>query len=310
MARDVQAHKTSTVMIKAAPASVYAGSDIALQVRVSCPSKCNLQSGRVRIAADEGTVVQEVELVSFDGVANETDEFVVSAPTKPGEYTWTAVFATQESADILHEESSTPFSFVVKPHTTSMAVWDVPSPIVFNTRFKIKVGVKCCAECALAGREVEIYDHAGAKVVTGALGHIRWSDTGALYWAEVELNAPSAEGDYTWEAKFLNPDPEIPHEGASYPYSFRTARQPEHVVKVNVLDKDTNAPIKQADVILHPYRGYTDERGMAMLMVPKGEYALYVSANEWQTFQTTVKVASDVAISAELLLAPVEDTSG
>jgi hypothetical protein len=45
-------------------------------------------------------------------------------------------------------------------------------------------------------------------------------------------------------------------------------------------------------------------------MVPKGEYALYVSAAEMQTFQTSIKVSSDVTIGAELLVAPVEDTSG
>ncbi len=310
MTREVQAHETSASMVKAALAEVYAGSDIALKVKVSCPSNCNLQGGKVRIAADAGAVVKEIELVSFDGAAYETDELVVKAPTKPGEYTWTAVFAAQEKAGIIHEGSSAPFSFVAKPHTTSMAVWDVPSPIVFNTRFKIKVGVQCSAECKLAGREVAIYDHAGTKVATGTLGDVRWSDTGALYWAEVELEAPGAEGYYAWEAKFPKPDLELPHEGASYTFTFVTARQPEHVVTVEVIDKDTNTPIKHADVILHPYRSNTDERGMARLMAPKGEYELYVSGSGRETFQTTVKVASDVAVRAELLVAPVMDESG
>jgi hypothetical protein len=118
--REVQAHETSASMVKAALAGVYAGSDIALKVKVSCPSNCNLQGGKVRIAADAAAVVKEIELVSFDGAANETAEFVVKAPTKPGEYTWTAVFAAQEKAGILHEESAAPFSFVVKPHTTTL----------------------------------------------------------------------------------------------------------------------------------------------------------------------------------------------
>ena len=297
-------------MVTTAPAELYAGSDIALKVKVSCPSNCNLQGGKVTIAADDGAAIKEIELVLFDGAANETGEFVVEAPTKPGKYTWTAIFAAQDKPGILHEESSAPFSFVVKPHPTSLAVWDVPSPIVFDTRFKIKVGVQCSAQCNLAGRDVEIYDHAEAKVATGTLGDVRWSDTGALYWAEVELKAPGTDGHYAWEAKFPKPDLELPHESASYTFSFRTARQPEHVVTVEVLDKDTQTAIERAEVILHPYRGYTDERGMAMLMVPKGEYELYVSAAEKQTFQTTVKVASDIAVRAELLVPPVEDTSG
>ena len=85
--REVQAHETRASMVKAALAEVYAGSDIALKVKVSCPSNCNLQGGKVRIAADAAAVVKEIELVSFDGAANETAEFVVKAPTKPGEYT-------------------------------------------------------------------------------------------------------------------------------------------------------------------------------------------------------------------------------
>lgn len=310
MTRGVQAHETSASMVKTALAELYAGAEIALKVKVSCSLKCNLQGGKIRIADDEGAVVKEIALVSFDKAANETDEFVVKAPTKPGEYTWTAAFAAQEKEGISHKESSMPFSFVVKPHTTSMAVWDVPSPIISNSNFKLKVGVQCLAECNLAGKEFSIYDHAGAKVATGTLGDVRWSDTGALYWAEVEIEAPSTEGYYTWEAKFPKQDLELPHEGASYAFAFRTARRPEHVVTVEVLDKDTSAPINHADVILHPYRGYTDERGIVSLMVPKGQYELYVSALDKKTYQTTVKVTSDVTRKAELLVAPVEDTSG
>lgn len=310
MTRKVQAHETSTSMVKAASAELYAGTDIALKVRVSCPSACDLRGKIVKII-DQDAVVQEIFLTEFYGTVNETDRLIVKAPTKPGEYTWTALFPAQEKEGVLHQESSAPFSFIVKPHhATSMAVWDVSSPIVFNAKFKLKVGVKCSAECRLTGKKVEIYDHEGAKVATGTLGDVPWSATGALYWAEVELEAPTVEGCYTWEAKFPEPELELPHEGASYTFVFGTARQPEHVVTVEVLDKDTNTPIKHADVLLHPYRDYTDERGMARLMVPKGEYELYVSKNKYEIFQTTVKAASDVAVKAELLVAPVPDDSG
>jgi len=76
------------------------------------------------------------------------------------------------------------------------------------------------------------------------------------------------------------------------------------VVTVEVIEKDTRTPIKNAHVLLHPYRGYTDERGVAKLEVPKGNYELYVSKNEYETFQTTVEVANDVAVKVELLVVP------
>jgi len=294
-------------MARAAPAKLDAGTNIALKVRASCPSGCDLRRNIARIIAQDGEVVKETELTEFDETGNETDEFIVEAPIEPGGYTWTAVFPAQHKEGVLHEGSSAPFSFSVRRHATSMAVWDVPSPIAFSEEFRIKVGLKCFAECGLAGQEIEVYDHEGAKVATATLGSVPWSGTTALCWAEVELEAPGTEGYYTWEVKCRKPDLELPHEETSYTFGFRTARQPDHVVTVEVIDKDTKTPIKNADVLLHPYRGYTDERGLARLMVAKGEYELYVSGSGKETFQTSVKVASDVAVRAELLELIVED---
>jgi len=301
---EVESHQTNTEMIQSAPAEVDAGTDMALKVKVSCSSNCNLQGGKVRIVDDEGAVVKETELVSFDGAVNDTDEFVVHAPIRLGEYTWSVVFPAQEKQGVLHEESSTPLVFKVKPHSRSMAVWDVPSPIAFNDKFKIKVGVRCSAECNLMGNKIEIYDHEGGKVATATLGDVPWPDTSALYWAEVELEAPGTEGSYSWEVKLPKPDLELPHEEASYKFGFITARAPEHVVTVEVIDKDTKTPIENAYVFVQPYSGYTDDAGVAKIGVTKGEYKIYVLKGEYKDFQTTAEVASDIALQAELLFDP------
>lgn len=306
MTEESQAHETSTSMVQASPDELDAGVHIALKVKVSCPSACDLRGKIVKII-DQDAVVQEINLTEFYGTVNETARLIVKAPTKPGEYTWTAVFPAQEKEGVLHQESSAPFSFIVKPHhATSMAVWDVPSPIAVGDRFRMKVGVKCSADCNLTDKQIEIYDHEGSKVATEKLGHVPWPDTGTLYWVEVELESPGTEGYYRWTVKFPEPDLELPHEEASYQFAFTTARPPEHVVTVEVIDKDTKTPIKNADVLLHPYRGYTDEGGVAKLEVPKGEYEIWVSKYKYKTFQTTVKVASDVAVKAELLVVPHE----
>lgn len=310
MSEEVKAHETSTSMLEAAPAEVNAGSDIALKVRVLCSSSCDLRGKNVKIIAQGAAVKEmEIELTEFDETANETDEFFVKAPFEPGEYTWTAVFPAQEKEGVLHGESSTPFSFIVKPHATSTSVWDVPSPIVFNTRFKIKVGVQCSTECKLTGKEVEIYDQEGGKVATETLGGVPWPGTDALYWAEVELKAPGIEGRYRWKVKFPKPDLELPHEEATYTFAFGAARQPEHVVTVEVIDKDTKTPIKNADVILRPpiYRGSaytsrTDDAGVARVSVPKGEYHICASNDGYKSFTMTAEVASDIAVKAELLV--------
>jgi hypothetical protein len=308
---EVKAHETSNSVIKAGPAEADAGTVMAFKVRVSCSSACDLRGKTVKIIAQDAVVKEmEIELTEFDGVVTETDEFVVKAPTKPGRYTWASVFPAQEKDGVLHGESSAPFSFIVKSHITSMTVWDVPSPIVLRTKFKLKVGVRCSAECKLAGKKIEIYDHEGVKVATGTLGDFPWPDTAGLYWAEVELEAPGTEGYYRWETKLPTTDLKLPHEEASWIFGFSTARPPEHVVTVEVFDKDTKTPLKNALVALHscstPYRNRTDDGGVARVSVPKGDYKLSIVQTDYEMFEMTVEVASDVAIKAELLFAPAD----
>jgi len=331
---EVKAHETETAMVQAAlakeessapfsfvvkphatsiavwdvPSPIALGDEFKLKVRVSCSSACDLRGKMVKIIAQDA-VVKEIELVSFDGTVNETDEFVVKAPIELGGYTWTAAFPAQETEGVLHEESSTPFLFIVKPHTTSIEVWDVPSPIALGDEFRIQVGVKCSAECKLTDKKIEIYDHEGAKVATGTLGDVPWSAATALSCAEVELKAPSLEGRYRWTAKFPKPDLELPHEGATCTFAFGAARQPGYVVTIEVIDKGTKTPIKNAQVLLRPhtyrgsaYRSRTDDGGVARVSVPEGDYQLYASGDDKDTLLPTVKVASDVTIKAELLV--------
>lgn len=303
MTEEVKAHETSTSMIGASSARFDAGADMALKVRVLCPSACDLRGNTVTIMAQDAAVKQ-IELGFFDGTANQTDVVVVKAPTMPGEYTWTAVFPAQEKEGVLHEESSAPFSFTVKPHATSMAIWDVPSPVAIGARFRIKVGVKCSAECSLEAKKIEVYNAEGKKVATGTLSSVPWSGTNALYWAEVELEAPSTEGRYTWTVRFPKPDLGLPHEECAGTFAFATAKPPEHVVTVEVIDKDKRTPIKGAQVVLHPYRGCTDDAGVTRLRVPKGEYTVRVFTDNYVDFQTSIEVTANAALKAELRFLP------
>ena len=311
MTEEVQSHQTNTEMIQSAPPEVDAGTDIALKFKVSCPSACDLRGKTVRVSAQDSAVATEVALAGFEEEINETDEFTVKAPIELGACTWSVVFPAQEVGGVLHEESSTPVVFTVKPHSTSIAVWDVPSPIAFNDKFKIKVGVKCSAECNLLDKEIRICDQERKKVATGALGGVPWPGTSALYWAETELEAPGAEGYHQWRVTFPKPDLELPHEEASYHFAFRTARPPEHVVTVEVTDKRTKTPIKGARVALHSsgtqYTSRTDDGGVARVSVPQGGCELRVLTHGYKELETTVEVASDVVVKAELLKVLAQD---
>ena len=308
MTGEVQSHQTKMEMAQPAPPEVYAGTHMLLRVKVSCASGCDLRGKRVRIKGADSSVAIDVALDSFQEQVNETDEFKIKAPLEPGRYTYIAVFPPQQEEGVLHEESSAPFSFTVKQHVTSIAVWDVPSPVALNASFRIKAGVKCSAGCKLTGTQIDVYDENGEKVASAALGEIPVQQTSALYWAEVELRAPDAERRYTWAVRFPEPDLDLPHDQASHTFGFTTARPPEHVVTVEVIDKDTQTPRKNARVTLQAsgaaYRKLTDDTGVARIDVPKGKYILYVMVPTYQDFQTTVDVASDAVIKAQLSAAP------
>jgi hypothetical protein len=301
-----QAHETNTELIQSAPTEVDSGTDIALKVKVSCASGCDLRGKTVRVIAQDGTVAKEVALTGFEQKMNETDEFAVKAPIELGECIWSAVFPAQEVSGVIHEESSAPLMFKVKPHSTSIAVWDVASPIALSHKFKIKVGVKCSSQCNLTDKEIRVYGQKGKKVATGALGGVPWVSTSALYWTELDLEAPGTEGYYRWRVKFRKPELELPHEEASYHFAFTTARPPEHVVTIEVVAQTTQIPIKNAHVVLRPqgghvYAGYTNEGGVAKLQVPNGGYEMYASkGNEYDTFETTVEITDDACVKAEL----------
>ena len=79
-------------------------------------------------------------------------------------------------------------------HATRVVVWDVPAAVEPGAAVRVKVGVKCAADCSSAGRRVEVRDEQGHVVASGAVGSAPWPGTSALYYAELELRAPEAEG--------------------------------------------------------------------------------------------------------------------
>jgi hypothetical protein len=291
------------------PIEPEAGSAVAITVGVSCASGCDLTGGTIRLVAEDGSLLDEVELADFDGTINQAVATGIKAPAAPGHYTWEAVFPAQTLSGNLHQESRATLSFEVKPHTTSMAIWDVPAPIAVGTGFSAKVGVQCPHACALTGAEVEVYDQLGAKIGSGTLADTPWPSTDKLYWAEVSLQAPAAKGYYEWIAKFPPSESPIAHEGSTYTFAFTADAAPEHVVTVEVTREDTAEVLPEADVTVmkkegFPYRGRSDEAGTARIHVPKGDYVVYVIQDEYAPFEIEVSVGDDALVKAEMLYTP------
>ncbi len=190
----------------------------------------------------------------------------------------------------------------MKPHSTSVVVWDAPSTIECGEGFSVKLGVKCSSECRPDGWTVEVRDQDGEKRATSTLNGEPWPGTAALYYTELDLSAPDAEGLYTWEAKARVDGLDIPHAECVARFGVRVVPTPECLLTVVAIDMESQTPVEGAKVVVHPYSAFTDERGVAEVRVPKGEYRLFVSGKKYFPFRSDGEMKTDVTIRAELAL--------
>ena len=190
-------------------------------------------------------------------------------------------------------------------HDTRVVVWDTPPAVERGKRFVVKVGVTCSAKCRPDGWQVEVRDHHERRA-TATLSEEPWPGTDALYQTEVALVAPNAEGLHTWEAAALTGASEetggraITHPDGSARFGVRVVSAPACLLTVVAVDAESRTPVEGARVVAHPYRAVTDERGVAEMRVPAGEYRLFVSGRGSVPFRFDGEVRADTTIRAEL----------
>ena len=291
-----------TFSVEVSPGEVDAGAEMTLKAKASCSPAADLRGQALQIMDQDGALVERAELTEFDGESNETSEFAVKAPVEPGAYTWLAVCPALATAGPPSEETSAPFSFTVKPHSTRVVVWDVPSTIESGETFSVKLGVNCSSECRPDGWTAEVRDQDGGRRATVTFGGEPWPGTSALYYAEVELSAPDTDGLHTWEARALADGLHLPHAEAVASFGVRVVPAPECLLMVVAVDMESQTPVKGAKVVVHPYKTFTDERGVAEVRVPKGEYRLFVSGKKYFPFRSDGEMKADVTIRAELVV--------
>jgi len=196
---------------------------------------------------------------------------------------------------------------VTVEHETSVAVWDLPTPVVIGERFSAKIGIRCSAECRLTGKLFEVRNEAGTRVGEGSLSEEPWPGTRALYWAEVLLDAPPCEGSFTWSAGPVAADLGSSHRQGSADVSFCTVGPPEHTVEVEVVRGDTGDPIDKVEVRMGIYRASTDEQGMARFELPSGEFRLIAWKPGFATDSASVEVIGDLEVRVEAWYVPETD---
>jgi hypothetical protein len=282
------------------PPDVFVGADFVLKARVSCSDGCELAGVAVKIIAPDGSALRE-----FATGAGGTLDASLQAPPRAGEHIWRLVFGAHEVDRIRHEETTVATGISVKPHLTSLAVWDIPSPVVTGEKFAIKVGAKSSAEAALGGGRIDICDEAGIVLAQGCLSLAPLSGTSALYWAELELSAPATPGMHAWSARFAPDDLSLEHGAASYRFDVVVVPPAEHRLIVRVIERETAIPIADAQLRLGAYRAVTDASGRAEIAIPKGSYNLTVWKVGYEAPQTSVEVNADVTV--EVAVSPVPE---
>jgi hypothetical protein len=302
--KTVRAHGPRMCAVEVSPREVDAGAELTVTCRVSCPHGCDLGGQSVSIRGSDGAELATAELTVLDNDAYVTSACVLRAPIDTGQHVYRAVLAAQERGGVSHEETSTEFSFATKAHAASVNVWGLPSAIAAGERFSFKVGIKCSSGCKLTGKQLSIFDHEGAQVGAGSLRDDVWPGTSALYFAEVEAKAPLRAGDYRWQVEAPASDSGVPHAAGSFTFAVKIVSATDHEVTVVAFDSTTQAPINGAHVLLHPYRAFTDENGVAKVKVAKGRYKLFVSGFNYIAYQAIVDVAGDITTRAELTVEP------
>jgi hypothetical protein len=292
MAANAHGRRACTIGVE--PREVDAGAELMVTVEVRCAHACDLTGQRVSFRAADDAELASAELGERNGETC-VARAVLRSPSEVLDHVCRAVL----SADALHEEVATTFSFATKPHAMSVHVWDVPSAIAAGECFRFNVGVKCSAACNLTGRQMRILDHAGAPVVVVSL-HDLWPGTSALYFAEVEAQAPPMTGDHQWRIAIAGSHSGVPHADGSCDFTVQVVGAPDHEVTIEAFDRDRQTPIADAHVLMHPYRAFTDANGVAKLKVVRGSYKVFVSGFNYIGFEDSIDVLADVAVRAEL----------
>jgi hypothetical protein len=303
MKQDKATAEIGIALTGAPPASVDAGAEFSVSALLAWPNTVPREGAIFAVRAGERTLH---EGALPEARADSTVSLTVRAPDEVGEHRLRLIVASGEEA-AERAEGALDFALTTVPHETSLAVWDVPSPVVRNARFDVKTGAKCTSHCALAGKVIEIRDESGKLIGSGALGDAALPGTAALAFTTISLKAPRKLALHSWTASFAPSELKLPHGSAMSRFSFVTVAEPEHSVSVTVVNKQTKKPIAGAQVRLGVYRAETNESGAAKVRVPKGAFPLVVSRPGYKMPERNIEVVKDVRVRIVAEQLPPED---
>jgi hypothetical protein len=292
-------HSITVDIVQPVSTHIEVGADIAIKVKVRCAEACDLRGTAITVFDGSKSVIT-AGLSSFDGSTYQTEDLHLKAPHWAGEHAWSVAFPTHDVAGVAHSGGAAALCFNTTPHMTSIAVWDVPTPIVAGRPFAMKLGVRCSALCHLGGQVIEVRDESELRVGHGILNGTVWPGTAALYVAELTLTAPPSVGASSWTASFAEASLGLAHSSSFAVFRVLTAVPPDHKVTIEVTDTIFHVAIEDVDVRLGPYRASTGANGVAHLELPAGMYELTAWKPGYDDAPSrTVEVRSDLIIHLE-----------
>ena len=190
-------------------------------------------------------------------------------------------------------------------HEISLAVWDLPSPVVIGRRTTLKAGISCPCGCSLARTTIDVRDEQGATIGSGRIGPDVWPGSSALHWVELDVTAPDVEGAHTWTVHATAPD-EM-HAQLEGTVRVLASRPPEHRVTIDLIEQGSGRRLADVELRVGAFRATTDEEGRAQIDVPAGRYDVHawkigydlLSIAEDITNRTTLRLERAVAAQAE-----------
>lgn len=289
-------------VLEADPNPVDAGAPLVL--RAVWPESAGELPGRQVVFRDAGgSVIAEAALEAKEDGSLAASCATFAAPAQAGVISFTAEVAGSADEGPAAEPLST--TVTVTAHAAYAMSWGVQPAVTPGGQVAFMVGLKCSCGCDLTGRAFTVTDGTGAEVARGVLGAEIWPGTTAVRHAAVTAQAPDAVGRHEWTVTFEGTEGEVPHDGGTTRFRVNVVAEPEHELVVEVVDKDTGAPLAGAHVVLHPYRTVTDAVGRARLSIAGGNYRLSVSGGgRYLSYTTTIEAKGNDERRIELAMEP------
>lgn len=288
-----------------APVEVMAACGVTITIRAACDAGCNRTGLALMMTMPGGVETSRTFAAHEEGVS--IAAMTLTAPAQLGEHRVRAVLPAHAIEGVAYAEAVLDVALRVIPQTTSLAVWDVPAPVVAGTRFAVSAGAKSVGGCPLAGQPIEVRDAGGAVVARGTLSSTPLAGTSALYWCELSCTASDMPGVATWTVRFAADTLAIPHEGAATTFTTAVVAKPEHRLTVKVVDEASAAPLADVELRLGAFRGTTGENGTTEIALPKGQYELRAWKVGYDAAPRALTIDADAMVEIAAHVVPEED---